>query len=218
MGEISNLTKEQKIILDEVRQIPFFKDQFYFTGGTALSSAYLNHRHSEDLDFFTEKKFNEQIIFTLMTDLSKKHNFSFQSRFVEVVYIFNLTFPDKTELKVDFSYYPYKRIKKDQLINEITIDSLTDIAVNKLLTITQRTDVKDFVDLYFLLQTFAIWDLIEGVKIKFGLKLEPFLLSADFLKAENFDYLPKMIKPLSLEELKSFFRQKAKELASRAVE
>lgn len=218
MGEISNLTKEQKIILDEVRQIPFFKDQFYFTGGTALSSAYLNHRLSEDLDFFTEKKFNQQIIFTLMTDLSKKHNFNFQSRFVEVVYIFNLIFSDKTELKVDFSYYPYKRLIKKQLVNEITIDSLTDIAVNKLLTITQRTDVKDFVDLYFLFQTFAIWDLIEGVKIKFGLKLEPFLLSSDFLKAENFDYLPKMIKPLSLEELKSFFRQKAKEIGSRAVE
>lgn len=218
MGEISNLTKEQKIILDEIGKIPFFKDQFYFTGGTALSSTYLNHRYSEDLDFFTEKKFNEQIIFTLMSEWGKKHNFSFQSRFVEVIYIFNLIFLDKTELKVDFSYYPYKRIEKGQLLEGIIIDSLTDIAINKLLTITQRTDVKDFVDLYFLLQKFSLWDLLEGVKTKFGVKLELFLLSSDFLKAENFDFLPKMIKPLTLDELKSFFRQKAQETGRRSVE
>lgn len=218
MGEISNLTTEQKIILDEVKQDSFFGGQFYFTGGTALSSAYLNHRHSEDLDFFTEKKFDNKIVFTLISEWSKKHNFNFQSRFVEVVYIFNLTFSDKTEIKVDFSYYPYKRIEKGQVIDGITVDSLTDIAVNKLLTVTQRAEVKDFVDLYFILQKYTVWDLMEGVKMKFKTKIEPLLLGSDFLKADDFDLLPKMITPLSLEELKSFFRQKAKEVGSAGVE
>lgn len=32
------------------------------------------------------------------------------------------------------------------------------------------------------------------------------------VEEEDFDYLPKMIKPLSLDELKTFFRQKAKEI------
>lgn len=218
MGEISNLTTEQKIILDEVKQDSFFRDQFYFTGGTALSSAYLNHRHSEDLDFFTEKKFDNRIVFTLISDWSKKHNFSLQSRFVEVVYIFNLTFSDKTEIKVDFSYYPYKRIEKGQVIGGIVVDSLTDIAVNKLLTITQRSEVKDFVDLYFILQKYTVWDLMEGVKMKFKTKIEPLLLGSDFLRVDDFDLLPKMITPLSLDELKSFFRKKAKEVGSRGVE
>lgn len=78
--------------------------------------------------------------------------------------------------------------------------------------------MKDFVDLYFLLETFTVWDLLEGVRMKFRTKLEPFFLSSDFLKVEEFDYLPKMIKPLSLEKLKSFFIQKAKEVGMRSVE
>ena len=46
--------------LVEKRQKEFLKlvagskliDQFYFTGGTALSLYYFKHRFSEDLDFF----------------------------------------------------------------------------------------------------------------------------------------------------------------------
>ena len=38
------------------------------------------------------------------------------------------------------------------------------------------------------------------------------------MKVEDFDYLLKMLKPLTLPELKDFFRQKAKELAKRVVE
>lgn len=53
---------------------------------------------------------------------------------------------------------------------------------------------------------------------KYNIELDIILLGSDFLKIEEFDYLPKMIKPLSLEELKSFFIQKAKEIGSRAVE
>jgi len=218
MGHIPNFTKEQKIILDEIKQEPFFKDQFYFTGGTALSSVYLQHRESDDIDLFSEKKFDDKVIFSFMSEWGRRHNFDLQSRFIEVVYIFNLVFSDKTELKVDFSYYPYKRIEKGQVLDGIIIDSLNDIAINKLLTITQRAEVKDFVDLYFLLQKFTVWDLLEGVRAKFKTKLELFLLSADFLKVEEFDYLPRMIKPLTLEELKSFFRQEAKEIGRIATE
>jgi len=48
MGKVSILTKEQNIILAEVRKSPFLQ-QFYLTGGTALSAYYLAHRYSEDL-------------------------------------------------------------------------------------------------------------------------------------------------------------------------
>jgi len=95
---------------------------------------------------------------------------------------------------------------------------LADIATNKLLTINQRTQVKDFVDLYFLLEKYTVWDLMEGMRIKYRMKTEPFFVASDFLKVEDFEFLPKMIKPLDLNELKSFFREKAKETAKKAVE
>lgn len=217
MGTLQLQTREQKIILDEVKQSDFLKSHFYFTGGTALSAAYLHHRYSDDLDFFSEERFDNQTIFTLVEEWGKKNGFTIEARFSEVVYTFNLVFNNKAVLRVDFAYYPYKRLEKKQTIDNIEIDSLLDIATNKLLTISQRSDVKDFVDLYFLLQKFSVWDLIEGVRVKFRVKIELVLLSADFLKMEDFDYLPKMIKPLTLEELKDFFKKKALELGKTRV-
>ncbi len=216
MGKIQVLTKEQQIILAQVKKEPFF-EQFYFTGGTALSAFYLQHRYSEDLDFFTQKKFDNQDVFDLVDSWSRKHNFTFTSEFHQVVYIFMFTFKDKEVLKVDFGYYPHKRIGKNNIIDGLKTDSLTDIAVNKLLTVTQRSAIKDFVDLYFLLQEFTIWDLINGVRIKFRMELEPYILASNFLKIEDFDYLPKMIKPLTLDDLKSFFREQSKELGKKSV-
>lgn len=216
MGQI-HFTQEQKIILDVIAQVEYFRSSFYFTGGTALSYFYLQHRYSEDLDFFSDSKFDNEVILSLIEKWSKEYGFTYSSNFAEVVYMFFLKFKNNTKLKVDFAYYPYKRLEKGTMINNITVDSLTDIAVNKLLTITQRADVKDFVDYYFLREKYSVWDLLEGVKVKFGQKIEPLLLSSDFLKVEDFEYLPRMIKPLTLDELKSFFRQEAKKISKKSV-
>ena len=119
-------------------------------------------------------------------------------------------------LKVDFNYYPYKRIEKSKKReNNLDIDSLRDIAVNKLLTINQREDVKDFVDLYYLLERYTVWDLIYGVEAKFGMEMDMFLIASDFLKIEEFDFLPKMLKPLKISDLVSFYKAKALEIGKK---
>ena len=217
MGTLSAITKEQRIIYSEIAKNEYIRSNFYFTGGTALSSYYLKHRYSDDLDFFSEKKFNNQIIFNMVEEIANKYNFNLQARFEEVVYIFDLIFSNNLKLKLDFSYYPYKRLEKGDLIENLPIDSLLDIATNKIVTVSQRNDVKDFVDLYYLLQKYSLWDLISAAKIKFKLEIDPFLLAADFLKAEDFTFLPKMIKPLNLSALQSFYRQTAKDLGQKSV-
>ena len=85
------------------------------------------------------------------------------------------------------------------------------------MTVNQRIDIKDFVDLYYLLKKFTIWDLMQGVKVKFRQDNEPLLVAYDLLNIEEFTALPRMIKPLTLEQLKAFYRQKAKELGMRQV-
>lgn len=68
MGKIPILTKEQETVLGEIIKIKYFKDNFYFTGGTALSLIYLQHRYSEDLeelkDFYRDqaKKMGMKVI------------------------------------------------------------------------------------------------------------------------------------------------------------
>lgn len=206
------LTLKQQLIFDEVSLSNFLKQNFYFTGGTALSAAYLQHRLSEDLDFFSQEKFDTLPILNLITQWGQKYKFKTNYEEKEVVKIFNLEFPDGEKLKVDFGYYPYKRLKKGKFIDGFEVDSLYDIAVNKLQTIRQRSDAKDFVDLYFLLKEFTVWDLMEGARVKFRMEPDPYLIAVDCFKVEGFDNLPVMLKPLSLVQLKSFYKDLAAKL------
>lgn len=211
-------TPLQRKIFDKVSKDPVLSKQFYFTGGTALSSFYLHHRESEDLDFFSENDFENTEIEKLMTNLSLELKLPYRFTARQVVRICEFFKNNKLLIKVDFSYYPYKRVEKGKQYQGMDIDSIRDIATNKLLTINQRSDVKDFVDLYFLLKHFTIWDLIYGVEEKFRREMDMVLIASDFTKVEEFDLLPKMLVPLELSKLKEFFRQKAKQIGRRAVE
>ncbi len=218
MGKISILTKDQRVILNQIAKNAYIKDRFYLTGGTALSEFYLHHRYSDDLDFFTEDKYDTLAIFNFINDLRKQYRFSFESELIEYLYRFTLTFPDKSKLKMDFSYYRGKRVKKGILFKGIVIDSLLDIAINKISTITSRYEVKDFVDFYFLVKKFGFWHLREGAMVKFRMEIEPWIFAADLLYAEKFDTLPRMIKPLTLPKLQEFFRNLSKQLGKKRVE
>lgn len=218
MGKVTVINPKLKLLLDEFSRDYFLSTSFYFTGGTALSLYYLQHRESIDLDFFSRDSFDPKTVSEIVNSWAQKYHCSLEYVTVVNTHVFNLTFPDKKTVKIDFSLYPYRALAEGEKIAGVTVDSRLDIAVNKLLTIVQRTAVKDFVDLYFLLQDFTIWDLMEGVKVKFKMKLDPFVVSSDMFKVDQFEYLPKMIKPLTLEELKQFFREKAEKLGRTSVE
>lgn len=55
MGKVQIITQRHQIILDEVKKNNYLNKHFYFTGGTALSAVYLQHRYSDDIDLFTSK-------------------------------------------------------------------------------------------------------------------------------------------------------------------
>lgn len=218
MGKISILTQNQRKILDKITQNKYIRENFYLTGGTALAEYYLKHRYSEDLDLFTEKKYETENISIFIKDTAKALNASIETELIEYLYRFQLKFPKGEILKIDFSYYPGNRVEKGKLKDGLQIDSLRDIAVNKLSTIVQRYNVKDYVDLFYLLKEYTIWDLVYGVKAKFNMEMEPWIFASDVLyTVEKFDSMPKMIKPLTLPELKKFFRKKALEWGKTAV-
>ncbi|MEK7517551.1 MAG: nucleotidyl transferase AbiEii/AbiGii toxin family protein [Patescibacteria group bacterium] len=217
MGRLT-FTPLQRSIFGTIAKHPLLPKTFYFTGGTALSAVYLHHRESEDLDFFSEIDFDDEQILDIVNNIASSLNIT--ARFTKHyrARIFELVKKNKVLIKIDFVYNPHKRLEEGTRIEGFAVDSLHDIATNKLLTINQRTEAKDFVDLYFLLKEFTIWDLIYAVKAKYNMEFDIILIGADFMKVAEFTYLPKMIKPLKLEELKTFFREKAKEIGRRAVE
>lgn len=215
MGKISILTKEQKILLDVITNNQYLAKNYYFTGGTALSELYLHHRYSDDLDFFTRDKVDQEVILGLMTRWGKEYRFQIDSRFVEVVYRFKITFKSGANYMVDFGHYAYDILENSKRkYGLMDINSLRDIGSNKLFTINQRTDAKDFVDIYFLLHNhYSLWDLVYSAEKKFKKSgFDLLLLAQDLLKVEDFTSLPRMIKPLTLLQLKQFFRKEAKKL------
>ena len=96
------------------------------------------------------------------------------------------------------------------------VDSLADIAVQKVETVYGRTEVKDFVDLYFILHEggFTIDAVLSLVPRKqAGLDIGMFI--ACLTNVQRFTFLPRMIKPLTLADLQDYFMSLARALANR---
>src|SRR3989338_551168 len=144
------LTAHQLEFLDRAKDIDFFLKNFYLSGGTALAAFYLKHRYSEDLDFFSEKEIDLFNLDVCLNTIKKDLNISkidFQQSYNRN--LFFLSF-GKEVLKTEFAYFPFSRIEKGILHKGIEIDSLLDIATNKLFTIYQRSQARDYIDLYYI--------------------------------------------------------------------
>jgi predicted nucleotidyltransferase component of viral defense system len=206
MSVPTTLNDQQNALLDHISNDDFLANTFYFSGGTALAEVYLHHRASVDLDFFSPHVYDPQNILARLTKWSSVLHYSLATTYIEPTHIYFLTFKNGRKLKIDFSHYPYQPLEPRQPYrHKLQVDSFRDIGANKLLTLTQRTEVKDFVDLYFLLQNFTFWDLRDGVKTKFNTDIDPFIFASDCMVVENFRFLPKMTKPLNLAKLRDFY-------------
>jgi predicted nucleotidyltransferase component of viral defense system len=212
------LTPTQSLVLQLAAEEDSITDWFYFTGGTALSEFYLHHRLSEDLDFFNEEEFDNDQIIQFINKVSGLLGAKVKMTRRDRMVIFELIKKDRLVIKLDFVYDPFKRLKQGRKVQGISVDSLEDIGANKLMTITQRSEVKDFVDLYFWLQKFTFWDLFYFVKKKFRVELDFVWIATNFLKINNFDKMPRMIVPLELKNLQDFFKEQAKKISMKVVE
>ena len=105
-------------------------------------------------------------------------------------------------------------------IRQWNIDALKDIVANKMQALMNRLEPKDFVDIYFIAQekNISFQEMHELFYFKFGLKIDPITLGSECAKVRSLKDLPRMIKPLTIEELKAFFSAKAKELQSTIIE
>jgi predicted nucleotidyltransferase component of viral defense system len=148
------LNFHQRKLLALINKEKYFTERFYLTGGTVLAEFYLKHRFSEDLDFFSEKQeVNYLHIVSFFKIKSKDLGLEkFDSHQVLGLFSFFLKFKDGEILKVDFSYFPFPRIEKGFRYKNIEVDSLLDIAVNKIQTIFIQPRARDFIDIYFIIK------------------------------------------------------------------
>ena len=198
-------------------------DQFYLTGGTALAHFYLQHRQSNDLDFFTSiddviEPFSRQLEVYLQ---SKKFQCQRQRglhSFVELVVtldkestLIHLALDSSFRFEPTTTFTAYPQLK---------VDSLVDIASNKLLALFGRATFRDFVDVYFLVQKgkFSKQQLLDGAQRK-DPGFDLYWLAVAFERINTFaddsQEMLLLIEPISLKELQNFFNHWRQDIAGK---
>lgn len=216
----SILSENQKRLLSLLADEKTITDNFYLGGGTALAEFYLHHRLSEDLDFFSENEFDPQVISTLFKKIQGKaviKKVSYEQSFNRNLFFLEL---DNDSIKTEFTYFPFPRINLKNKLGKLSVDSLLDIAVNKVFTIYQKPRSRDFIDLYCILQKQKDWsvdDLARQAQVKFDHFLDPLQLAAQFMKSMELKDYPKMIEKVDEEKWQSFFTAEAKRISGAQV-
>ena len=211
----SVLSKNQVNVLSLLSAEKLVVDSFYLSGGTALAEFYLQHRLSEDLDFFSEKEFDPLLISSVFKKIQNKAGIkkvNFEQSFNRNLFFLEL---QNDTIKTEFTYFPFTRIESKRKFGNLHIDSLIDIAVNKIFTIYQKPRSRDFIDLYFILAQEKTWNidgLVEKSQIKFDTYLNPLQLGSQFVKVEVLKDYPNMIKKIDEKEWQGFFMMEAKRL------
>ena len=126
-----------------------------------------------------------------------------------------LIFEDGDELKIDFNYYPFLRIDKGIKFKNLEVDSIYDIAANKLHTLFMKPRARDYVDLYFIMkrESYSLEKLIIDSKTKFDWDIDRINLSSQFARVADFKKdFPKMLVPFDSKDMEEFFLLQAKKL------
>lgn len=188
------------------------------TGGTALAEFYLYHRLSEDLDLFTEEK---EVHFPTIDAFLKKSSPVLKiKKFDRVQFLglisYHLLYKDGETLKVDFNYYPFPRIEKGVMFKNLKVDSLLDIATNKVHTMFMKPRTRDYIDLYFIFkkEKLDLNKLILLAKAKFDWNIDKINLANQFIRIKDIkveDY-PKVLLPFKIKEMEKFFLELAENL------
>jgi hypothetical protein len=120
---------------------------------------------------------------------------------------------------VDFSYYPFPRIEKGLKYKNIEIDSLHDIAVNKVHTIAIKPRARDFIDIYFIIKEkkYSFEKLLMDAKVKFDWHIDPIELGSQLLRARDLKDYPKMIKKIDHQDFQQFFLKEAGKLKNKIL-
>lgn len=199
----NTIEKHTLELLKKIQSLPNFSD-CRLVGGTALALQ-LGHRKSIDLDFFGHFDLSaEEIRFELSKlgtlKVIQETKFIFQ-------YILN-------NIKIDFVNYPYEWIS-DKISEEgIILADIKDIAAMKLSAITNRGTKKDFVDIFELLKSYTLQELLDFFSLKYKDNV-PFMTVKSltyFIDAEE-EPMPYIFSNTSWDEIKNKITQEVIKLA-----
>lgn len=144
-------------------EIDVLKD-FCLVGGTALALQF-GHRISVDLDLFSRNDFDPN---TLFQQIKKQ----FANREVEFMRSDENTLNLQIDnIKTDILKFDYPLLEALNVVENIRLMSIPDIAAAKLSAISNRGAKKDFIDMYFILQQYSLEEIFIFFQKKFDIKV-----------------------------------------------
>ncbi len=151
---------------DKVLDIVFsVEDEFYLTGGTALSRFYQEKRYSDDLDFFTNSshRFNYAVK-NIVSELRHHFNVKYELESKDFIRI-----KIDSLLQVDFVNDRVPRYKEPSILeNGYKIDTVENILSNKITAVIGRDNPKDIFDIYLISRFYTIdwYEILESAQDK----------------------------------------------------
>jgi len=181
-------------LLKIICSLPPFEN-FALGGGTNLALR-LGHRLSLDLDFFSNKPFQNSVIFKAITTRFPTAELLFEQNQTMMFTIDNI--------KVDFILYPFKWLQRFETMDDARFIALPDIIPMKLQALSNRFAKKDFWDIAFLLKTFSLAEMLQIFKSKFPQIDTGFIIHSltNFEDAEK-EQQPASLLPMTWEEIKN---------------
>jgi len=210
------LTPFQKRILTAIG-LSDLAASFYLTGGTALAVYYLQHRFSEDLDFFAEAREAMTGVTTIAGEIARDVDASveFTRTFPTFVETY-LTNSSGERVKIDFAFdTPFRLLPTEpDPTYGIRVDNATDMACNKLAALFGRSEPKDFVDVYFICRELMPFSELYRQANQKHVGMTHYWLAMAMRNVTRVQFLPRMIKPIELATLRAYFLGLADELMS----
>lgn len=195
-------------------------DSFYLTGGTALARFYFHHRESIDLDLFTNQTDADfDTVNRAILGILHKLDLRIQSQVTTATFLQYIVLDGHgVSLKVDVVRDVPVYFGVTHTVGGIRLDSLENIGMNKVLAVFGRTDAKDFIDLYWILQrTGLTFDYLYSLAKEKDLGLSELYLAYALHNAIKIKLFPRMLEPLPWDHILVFFEGLAKDLLLRAA-
>ena len=134
------IDKNRYNILEKIIQ-KISLDKYYLAGGTALALQ-TGIRESFDFDFFVQTEFDENILIQELEEIGKLEVTTCRKGTVHAIL---------ENVKITFLHFENNLVEDKVIaedINGLYLASIKDIAIMKLIAISQRGTKKDFFDLY----------------------------------------------------------------------
>jgi hypothetical protein len=181
--------------------------KFYLAGGTALALQ-LGHRHSIDLDYFSQTEDIPSIREALHHALQSFAPILADSSWGNLVFLVN-------EVRVGFYGYGYGMVEPLISMENTRLASIADIGLMKLDALLARASRKDYHDIYVICQQLSLTDLLDLAPGKFphirDFQTQVVKRLAYFERADQ-EQPPTLVQDVPWNTVKAFFQQQALEL------